>query len=122
MNYDQYISDPSIVADNQARIDFGKKLFAAFKIKNISEGIQWYQALWLHNRLRAWVVTLPVQLGGAQITVDLVNMMVAGDLETTSLALTHGQADDMSSPLHWASQARIDWVNDQLKRELGWIA
>jgi len=121
MEWQDYLSNSGYKADNQARKDFGENLMLAFKQKNISEGIQWYQALWLHTRIREWKVTLPSQLGGSVLYVDLINMLtVSGDIETTCLAVIYGEADNMSSPLHWCSQDRLDWLRDQMKLWLGW--
>lgn len=127
MNYAEYLSNSSYVADLGARRDFGSKLMLAFKQKNLSEGIQWYQAMHLHGRIRNWQVNMPsallTALGGVPdpgVSVDLVNIIVAGDMETASLALTYGVADDMTSPFHWASQERLDWLNSQIKTWLGW--
>jgi hypothetical protein len=127
MNWEEYLSNSSYLADLQARREFGSKLMLAFKQKNIAEGIQWYQALYLHGRMREWQVTMPSALltamGGVpdpNIRVDMVNIIVAGDIETASLALTYGTADAMTSPFHWISQERMDWMNTQLKAWLGW--
>jgi len=121
MDYLDYLSNSGYKADNQARKDFGENLMLAFKQKNISEGIQWYQALWLHSRIREWKVTLPPALGGAVMYVDLINMLtVSGDIETTCLAIMYGEPDDMSSPLHWCSGERLTWLSDQMKAWLGW--
>lgn len=127
MNWEQYLSNGAYVADLDARRSFGSKLMLAFKQKNVSEGIQWYQAIHLHGRIRNWRVNMPQALLAAMgglpdpgISVDLVNIIVAGDIETASLALTYGEADDMTSPFHWASQDRIDWLNTQMKTWLGW--
>jgi hypothetical protein len=127
MNWEEYLSNGSYVADLQARREFGSKLMLAFKQKNLAEGIQWYQAMHLHGRMRDWQVTMPSALltamGGVPdpgIRVDMVNIIVAGDIETASLCLTYGTPDAMTSPFHWISQERMDWMNTQLKAWLGW--
>lgn len=127
MNWEEYLSNPQYKADLQSRRVFGSDLMLAFKQKNLSEGIQWYQAMWLHHRLRNWQVTMPPALLTAlgeipdpNMSVDLVNVIVAGDLDLASLCLTYGTADNMTSPFHWCSQERMDWLNTQLKTWLGW--
>lgn len=120
LNWDEYLSNASYKADNVGRREFGQNLMLAFKQKNISEGIQWYQAIHMHARMRAWDVTLPAQLGGSVETVDCLNMILAGDIETACLSAIYGAADDMSSPLHWLSQERLDWLIAQMKGFLGW--
>jgi len=120
LTWEEYLSNPQYLSDNLARKDFGEKLVLAFKQKNISEGIQWYQAIHLHHRMRAWNVNFPVQLGGTTEVVDIVNMVCSGDIETTTLALMYGTPDEMTSPLHWVSQDRINWMVTQMKNWLGW--
>lgn len=127
MNYEEYLSNASYYSDLLARREFGAKLMTAFKQKNLSEGIQWYQGIHLHNRVRKWQVIMPPALltamGGIPDPgeyVDLVNVIVSGDIETASLCLTYGVADDMTSPFHWCTQDRIDWLNNQMKAWLGW--
>jgi hypothetical protein len=120
MNWEEYISNPQYLADNVARKEFGERLMLAFKQKNISEGIQWYQAIQLHHRMRDWKVTYPPQLGSIEKRVDIVNMVYSGDIETTCLALQFGEADTMTSPEHWITQDRINWMVSQMKSWLGW--
>lgn len=127
MNWEEYLSNSSYYADLMARREFGSKLMLAFKQKNIAEGIQWYQAMHLHNRLREWQIVMPdallTAMGGISdpnIKLDLVNVIVAGDMEVASLALTYGVADNMTSPFHWASAERINWMNTQIRKWLGW--
>lgn len=120
LGVEDYLSNSGYRADNEARRKFGQDLMLAFKQKNISEGIQWYQAIHMHARFRAWDVTMPAQLGGAVETVDLLNMILSGDIETACLSAIYGQPDDMTSPLHWVSQDRMNWTIDQMKAFLGW--
>lgn len=105
---------------NKDRISFGADLLLKFKQKNITDGIQWYQAVWLHSRIRNWQVTLPEALGSQVIFVDLYNMLAAGDIETTCLSVMYGQADDMTNPVHWVTEERKQWLIDQMKGFLGW--
>jgi hypothetical protein len=121
MEWQEYLSNSGYKADNQARKDFGENIMLAFKQKNISEGIQWYQALYLHSRIREWKVTYPPALGGSVIYVDLINMLtVSGDIETTCLAIMYGEPDDMTQVYHWCSAERLNWLRDQLKIWLSW--
>jgi hypothetical protein len=120
LDYEDYLSNSSYLADNEARKDFGARLMLAFKQKNISESIQWYQAIHLHHRLRDWKVTFPEALGGIEKRVDIINMIYAGDIETATLSAIYGEADPMTSPEHWLSQERLNWVVAQMKAWLGW--
>lgn len=120
LTWQDYLSNEQYRADNQSLKDFAEKLMLAFKQKNISEGINVVQATHLHARMRAWVVTLPPSLGGGTFTVDILNMVVAGDLETATTCLIYGTPDDMTEPHHWLSADRIGWLNLQLTTWLGW--
>ena len=105
---------------NKDRIKFGADLLLKFKQRNISEGIQWFNAIHLHSRIRNWQVTLPAQLGSQVVFVDLYNMLSSGDIETTCLSLIYGQVDDMTNPIHWVTEDRKQWLIDQMKLFLGW--
>ena len=102
------------------RKEFGDELMEEFKLRNIQEGIQWYQAIHLHARIRAWQVTLPESLGSAVETIDIMNMILSGDIETTALSLQYGVDDDMTSPLHWITSARRMWLINKMRTWLGW--
>ena len=120
MDYENYLGNGTTVSDLEARQAYAKRLFLAFKIKNIGEGIQWFQGLKLHELMRKYKVTYPEQLGGEIVYVDIINILVAGDLDLGCLALQYGEVQDMSSPFHWFSQERKDWLVGQLKKFLGW--
>jgi hypothetical protein len=120
MDYNEFLSNQGYLADNEARKEFGSRLLLAFKQKNISEGIQWFQAVHLHSRMREWKVVYPPQLGSLEKRVDIINMIYAGDIETATLSAIYGEADPMTSPEHWLSQERLSWVILQMKTWLGW--
>lgn len=118
--YTDYLANQGTSSDIAMRRKFASDLFEAFKIKNINEGIQWYQGMHLHEVTRNYKVTLPPVLGSVEMRVDLVNMLVAGDIETGCLALTYGEVDAMDQPYHWFSDERRLWLIEQMKRFLGW--
>lgn len=120
LTYQDYLSNSGYKSDNEARRQFGHDLMLAFKQKNISEGIQWFQAIHMHARFRAWNVQMPAELGGSVETVDLLNMILSGDIETACLSAIYGVPDDMTSPLHWVSADRMAWTIEQMKNWLGW--
>lgn len=103
-------------ADNLSNRTFATDLLIEFKQKNIDEGMNATQALWLHHRTRAW----PVTFMGMTYTVDLMNMCQSGDLETVYISLAYGSIDDMSMPYHWFNQARVDWLKLAIAKQLGW--
>lgn len=121
LGIEDYLSNAGYRADNEARRKFGQDLMLAFKQKNISEGIQWYQAIHMHSRFRSWDVNMPAQLGGGVETVDLLNMILSGDIETACLSAQFGVPDAMNSPLHWVSPERMEWAINQMKEYLGWV-
>jgi hypothetical protein len=101
----------------QSKVDFAQELIERLKKKNISEGINALRGLWMHQRIRALPVTLP---GAPTMTIDLMNMVISGDLELACLSLMYTPPDDMTMPFHWLSQARLDWIIAELKLYLGW--
>ena len=104
-----------------ARREFGSKLMENFKLKNLNEGIQWYQAIHLHSRIKDWNVTYPSALGGIpDEQVDIMNMILSGDIETASLALLYGQDDSMTQVNHWITFDRRKWLINQMRAWLGW--
>lgn len=98
------------------RKEFCEDLIERLKKKNIQEGINVMQAMWMHHRMRA----LDVNYMGVPMTVDILNMVISGDVEVATLSLQNSVADDMSQPYHWLGQERIDWIILELKKFLGW--
>ena len=120
--YKQPLPDQIALARNyliKDRKAFADQMMQRFKDRNMVEGINITQALWLHHRTRQWHVTLPPQFGGFEYTVDILNMAVSGDLETAYFAIRFGEPDDMSEPYHCIDQDMIDWLKNELKNYLG---
>lgn len=115
-------------ADHLSRTEWLRELMVEYKQKNIDENIQWYQAFWLQSRVKNWKVNYPSALISAlnlpeeqqSVYVDLPNMASTGDVETLCLALMYGEVDDMTSPLHWITEERLNWMITQLKGFLNW--
>jgi len=134
MRWDEYLSNVEYKADNESRRRFGLELMLAFKQKNISEGMQWFQAIHLHSRIKKWSVTYPTAaqfphpsyaaigdaIGGTTDEVDIFNMIAGGDIETACFSLMYGQNDSMSQPNHWITEERRQWIITQMKAWLGW--
>ena len=102
--------------DYQSSVEFARNLFMEFKQKNKDEGINIYQALWMHHRMRALVVNM----GGFETTQDIINMGASGDIETACICLQYCQPDDMTETFHWVSQERINYLVNRMKDHLGW--
>lgn len=103
-------------ADLVTRKRFADTLLIQFKQNNIDDGVNALQAMWIHERMRAWTYTF----SGVTFTVDLMNMSISGDIETACLALMYGTPDDMSDGKHWMSADRISFLVDGMKTFLGW--
>jgi hypothetical protein len=121
MKWFEYLSNPQYAADNLGKKRFGEELMLAFKQKNLSEGINGYQAAWLHKRIRNWKVNRPDIYGEDVVEIDIVNMIVAGDIETACFCIMCGEPDDMTKTYHWASADRMNWLIDQMKEYVGWL-
>lgn len=98
------------------RKEWADDFMQRFKKKNLLENINGMQALWVHHRLRA----LPVNFTGMDFTIDLLNLVVSGDLECACLALMNTPPDAMDQPFHFLSQERLDWIVKELKDYLHW--
>ena len=103
------------VEENKA---FANNMLERMKKKNILEGLNSIeQAVWLHYRLRKTEFTLSDE---NIITIDVMNLVVSGDIETAEVVLGQMVADDMSQPYHWLNQERIDWIRGEIRTYLGW--
>jgi hypothetical protein len=95
---------------------FCENLMDRLKIINVSQGINIGQALWFHHRARA----LSVSYNGENYTIDLLNLVISGDVETACIVLMNAIPDDMTESYHWLSQERINWIVGEIKTYLGW--
>jgi hypothetical protein len=102
------------------RKEYADELIEKLKKKNIAEGINLLQAFHVQQKIRAMVVNFPPQLGGLTFTIDLMNLVVSGDLEVACIALQYTAPDPMTAPYHWMNQDRINWIVAELKKFLGW--
>lgn len=98
------------------RIDFSTDLIERFKKRNIKDGINALQGLWMHHRMRA----LDVKFMGMDYVIDVMNLVISGDVELATLALIYSTDDDMTQPYHWMSRERKEWLITELKNYLGW--
>jgi len=98
------------------KIKFAQDLMGQLKFKNLNEGINAVQGFWMHQKVRA----MPVTFYGMTFTIDLMNLVVSGDIELACLALMNTTPDAMNMPFHWLSQDRINWIVGKLKSYLGW--
>lgn len=98
------------------RKEYADELLERFKLKNINEGINALQGMWMHHKLRDYTVNFM----GITFHIDIMNLAISGDLEIACISLLYGETDDMSLPYHWLSASRKAWLITELKSFLGW--
>lgn len=98
--------------------EFADGMMQRMKEKNLLEGLSSIdQAAWVHHRLRKVDYVLDA---GPTVQIDVLNLVVSGDVETAESVLGQMAPDDMSQPYHWWTQSRIDWVRNEIRTYLGW--
>jgi hypothetical protein len=98
---------------------FSDDLMQRLKVKNILEGLASIdQAAWVHHRLRKTQFTLSDET--TVVDIDVMNLVISGDMETAEFVLGQMTADDMTKSYHWLSQERIDWIRNEIRTYLGW--
>lgn len=103
----------------QANKEFADDMMQRLKEKNVSEGLSSIdQSAWIHHRMRKVDYTLSDAVTVVQI--DVMNLVVSGDIETAEHTLGQMSPDDMSEPYHWLTQDRIDWIRNEIRAYLGW--
>lgn len=99
--------------------EFADQMMQRLKEKNLLEGLSSIdQAAWVHHKLRKMDFTLSDDTTVVQL--DLMNLVVSGDIETAEHALGQMPPDDMTESYHWLTQARIDWIRNEIRTYLGW--
>lgn len=149
-HFDQNLSNPSEIealidsydfeAAAEAQAIFGiiaaRRLWAEnmmerLKFQNIQNDATLAQSLWIHTRLRKLEIT-PLQahadafppLGpvvGVPLVIDLMNLVISGDLETAYATLLCVEPDPMTEPYHALDQNLIDWIKNEIAVYLGWV-
>lgn len=100
----------------QKRKEYADYLLERFKAKNILEGINAFQGLWMHHRMRAAEITFYE----TSYTIDVMNLAISGDIEIACLTLQNMVPDDMTLSKHWLSSDVINWIVSDMKSFLGW--
>jgi len=117
-----------LLAKNENKILFGKKLMLRFKEQNILNNIDVFQGINLHASTRKLRVVIPanVSILGKSYEVefdkyiDILNMALSGDLEIGCIALMFAIPDNENDPFSWFTQDNINWLIVELKSYLGW--
>jgi hypothetical protein len=98
---------------------FADNLMERLKNKNLIEGLSSVDhAAWVHHRLRKVNYTLSDETTVTQL--DIMNLVVSGDIETAEHALGQMTPDDMTESYHWLTQERIDWIRNEIRAYLSW--
>lgn len=98
---------------------FADDMMQRMKEKNLLEGLSTIdQAAWVHHRLR--LVDFTLSDNTTIVQIDVMNLVISGDIETAEFVLGQMAPDDMSEPHHWWTQARIDWIRNEIRTYLGW--
>lgn len=98
--------------------EFADDMMQRMKEKNLLEGLSSIdQAAWVHHRLRKVDYVLDA---GPTVQIDVLNLVVSGDIETAENVLGQMAPDDMSQSYHWWTQSRIDWIRNEIRTYLGW--
>jgi hypothetical protein len=95
--------------------EFKKENLAYFVENSVPNDLAIMVSLHVHHRLRA----IDITVGGVPFTIDLMNLVISGDLETAYVVLSYMEPDDMSMPYHWFSQSRIDSLKSKIAMRVG---
>jgi hypothetical protein len=116
-------------ADNAAR-KFAGDLTAAFKVLNQTSGITLAQSLWAHHRLRAVQISVTqglvdsiayfAPLLGQTITIDALNLVITGDIETAYFVFAVMEPDDMTEDFHILDSTALGFMRGEIGKYLGW--
>jgi hypothetical protein len=112
------------------RRQWAEGLMEELKLMNIEAGVDLSQSLWLHHRLRNLTFTVApghvtafpplAPLLNQTITIDFMNLVISGDIETGFAALVCAAPDDMSQPFHSFSSQLIGFIQMRIAQYLGW--
>jgi hypothetical protein len=104
------------VAENRL---FSEDLIQRFKKQNLISGLSTIdRAAWVHHRLRK--VDYLLSDNETLIHIDVLNLVISGDIETAEQVLGQMSPDDMSEDYHWLNQERINWLRNEIRKYLEW--
>jgi hypothetical protein len=118
-----------LASDDKARA-IAHDLTAAFKVLNQSNSISLAQSLWAHHRLRSVVIVVNQDLVdaiahfapllGQTITIDALNLVITGDIETAYFVFATMTPDDMTEDFHVLDTTALGFMRSSLGKYLGW--
>ena len=99
----------------EQNINFGRTLLHDWMRRNTLEGMSVQQSLHVFSRFEDFFVNF----GHGPVKVDLFKMFYAGAMPTVYYCILQIQPDAMTESYHWLTQARLDWVKEQVESYLG---
>ena len=119
-------------SDYRSNKEFSDNLIQQMKLMNSANGINLGQALWVHHRLRALEVNITPELAamfpgvgldsvvGLPLVIDIMNLVISGDVEVAYVSLLACVPDSGSEPHHFLLASTITWIRHQIGVHLGW--
>jgi hypothetical protein len=110
----EYLMNSSAKSQEQ-NMTFGRTLLHDFMRKNILEGMNISQSLWVFSRFEAFEVS--TSFGSKR--VDLFKMFQSGAIPTVYFCILQVSPDSMEEGYHWITADRLEWVKVRLREFLG---
>lgn len=95
----------------EVNLNFGNQLLNDWMRKNIIEGMNIKQSLWVFSRFEDFYIDC--DFGSRK--VDIFKMFRSGAIPTAYFCLLQVDVDPMTEDYHWITQERIDWVLSQIE-------
>jgi len=115
---------------DEAQRKFASTLMSVLKVLNKGSNISLTQSLWAHHRLRALEIVVTSELAtamavftplvGVTVTIDLLNLVISGDLETAYFTIAAATPDDMTEDYHALSPELLGFMKHQIGVYMGW--
>lgn len=110
---------------------WAESMMERFKKRNIESGLNLAQSLHMHQRLRSLDVTITQEMAdqfsdlnslvNQTLTIDLLNLVITGDLETAYVVLLGTNIDDGSQPYHSLDADAKNWLLNEIGSYLNWV-
>lgn len=126
------MTEEQIKADFISNKEFASDLMLRMKLANNLSGINLGQALWVHHRLRALDITISQEIAdqfpgsglssvvGVPLKMDLMNLVISGDLEVAYICLLAAEPDSGLSSYHFLVAEALAWIRHEVGVYLGW--
>lgn len=113
LQIERAVSESRNISDKIIEL-FKKENLAFFILNNIPNDLALMMSLHTHHRLR----TVEINISGTPFVIDLLNLVVSGDLETALMVLSQMTPDDMSQPYHFLNQERINRLIEMIRERI----